>query len=144
MAMSEERTARLRDVGLLVLRVGIGLMFLHHGWPKISGGAAKWSQLGGAVANLGITFAPTFWGLMAALSEFGGGLCLIAGFKTRIAALFMASTMAVATTMHLSRGDGLSVASHAIEAGIVFLSLVLIGAGKFSLDEALRRKRQGG
>lgn len=138
--MSEERTGWLRDVGLLVLRVGIGLMFVHHGWPKISGGPEKWAQIGGAIANLGITVAPTFWGLMAALSEFGGGLCLIAGFKTRIAALFMACTMAVATTMHLSQGDGVSVASHAIEAGVVFLSLVLIGAGRFSLDATLRRK----
>lgn len=143
MAMSEERTGRLRDVGLLVLRVGLGVMFLYHGWPKISGGPEKWAKIGMATANLGVTFAPAFWGLMAALSEFGGGVCLITGFRVRIAALFMASTMAVATTMHLTHGDGLSVASHAIEAGIVFVSLILMGAGRFSLDALLRRKRQG-
>ena len=141
MAMSEERTGRLRDVGLLVLRVGLGVMFLHHGWPKISGGPEKWAQIGMATANLGVTFAPAFWGLMAALSEFGGGLCLIAGFATRIAAFFMAGTMAVAATMHLSSGDGLSVASHAIEAGVVFLSLILIGAGRFSLDARIAGRR---
>ena len=44
----------------------------------------------------------------------------------------------VAAISHLSRGDGLSGASHAIELGIVFLSLILIGAGKYSLDEKLR------
>jgi len=140
--MSGERADRLRDIGLLVLRVGIGVMFVHHGWPKISGGPQMWAKIGGAMANFGITFTPAFWGLMAALSEFGGGLCLIAGFKTRIAALFMASTMTVAVTMHLSRGDSLAVASHAIEAGVVFLSLVLIGAGKYSLDARIAGRRR--
>jgi len=132
---------RYRDVGLLILRVGLGAMFLFHGWPKISGGPAKWEQVGMAMASLGISAVPVFWGLLAALSEFGGGLCLIAGFCTRLAALFMAGTMAVATTMHLCRGDGLMVASHAIEAGIVFLSLMLIGPGRYSLDEAISRRK---
>ncbi|MBI3088314.1 MAG: DoxX family protein [Candidatus Omnitrophica bacterium] len=132
---------RYRDVGLLILRVGLGAMFLFHGWPKVSGGPERWAQVGGAVANVGITFAPAFWGFLAALSEFGGGLCLIAGFCTRLAALFMAGTMTVAATMHLCRGDGLAVASHAIEAGIVFLSLILIGPGRYSLDEGINWRK---
>ena len=45
--------------------------------------------------------------------------------------------MLVAAVSHLSRGDGLSGASHAIELGIVFLSLIVIGAGKYSVDEQL-------
>jgi putative oxidoreductase len=50
--------------------------------------------------------------------------------------------MVVATTMHLTRGDGIGVASHAIEAGIVFFSLVLIGAGNYSLDRRFFGGRQ--
>jgi hypothetical protein len=46
----------------------------------------------------------------------------------------MAATMAVAATMHLRGGDGLPVASHAIEAGIAFLGLLLLGAGAYSFD----------
>jgi putative oxidoreductase len=46
--------------------------------------------------------------------------------------------MIVATSMHLSSGQGLGVASHAIEDGIVFLSLILIGPGKYSLDEKIK------
>lgn len=127
--------ARYRDEGLLLLRLGIGVMFLFHGGPKLLAGPEKWQQLGGALQYLGIDFYPTFWGLLAALSEFGGGLCLIVGVLFRPACLMLAGTMLVATSMHLGRGDGLLGASHAIEIGIVFLSLMLIGPGRFSVDK---------
>ena len=49
--------------------------------------------------------------------------------------------MLMATLFHLGRGDGLKGAAHAIEVGIVFLSLILIGPGKYSLDEKLSAGR---
>lgn len=45
--------------------------------------------------------------------------------------------MLVAAASHLGRGEGLGGAAHALKAGIVFLSLILIGPGKYSLDEKL-------
>ncbi len=71
------------DAGLLILRVGIGVMFMIHGWPKLSGGPEVWVKLGGAIGVFGITFAPTFWGLMAAVSEFAGGLMPALGLRNR-------------------------------------------------------------
>ena len=127
-----------RHIGLLILRIGLGLMFVFHGAPKLFGGAEKWGQIGMAMASLGIGFMPAFWGFMAAISEFFGGICLILGIVFRPACILLTITMLVATISHLGRGDGLSGASHAIEAGIVFLSLILIGAGKYSLDEKLQ------
>ena len=70
-----------RDIGLLLLRVGIGIMFMFHGYPKLAGGSEGWTKLGGALSALGVNFAPTFMGLMAALSEFGGGLLLVLGLR---------------------------------------------------------------
>jgi len=52
-----------------------------------------------------------------------------------LACFLMLGAMAVAASMHLGQGDGLSVASHAIEAGIVFLSLLVIGPGKYALGK---------
>jgi putative oxidoreductase len=127
--------SRYRDEGLLLLRLGIGVMFLLHGGPKLLAGPDKWQQVGGALQYLGVDFFPTFWGLLAALSEFGGGLCLIFGFMFRPACLLMTVTMAVATTMHFGRGDGLMGASHALESAILFVSLMLIGPGRFSVDK---------
>jgi putative oxidoreductase len=124
---------RYRDAGLLLLRIGFGLAFLVHGIPKIIGGPEKWAALGGAMATLGVTAAPTLWGLMAALSETVGGLLLMLGLFFRPACLSLAVTMAVALNMHVTKGDPFPVYSHALEDGIVFLSLMLIGPGKYAL-----------
>ncbi len=126
--------ARFQSVGLLILRVGLGLMFVIHGSGKMFGGPATWTQIGQAMGNLGVNFAPIFWGFMAAFAEFGGGILFILGFLFRPAALLLAFTMAVATTMHVTKGDSFGVYSHALELGIVFFSLIFIGPGKFSLD----------
>jgi putative oxidoreductase len=128
---------KYRDAGLLFLRVGIGMMFMIHGYPKLSGGPESWEALGGALSELGINFMPTTFGFMAATSEFFGGLLLALGLLTRPACFFLFSTMAMATAMHISKEDPFRIYSHALEAGILFLSLMLIGPGRYSLDEKL-------
>ena len=125
------------DKGLLVARVGLGAMFMAHGWPKIVGGPEKWEKLGGAMTTFGIDFAPTFWGFMAAFAEFGGGLLLLAGFLTRPALALLIATMLVATAKHMVAGDGFRGWSHAAEALIMFAGLFLMGPGKLSLDHKL-------
>lgn len=125
--------AKRRDLGLLVLRVGIGAMFMGHGWPKLIGGPERWTALGKAMANLGIDFAPTFWGFAAAISEFGGGLLLATGLLFRPACALLLCTMSVASTKHLTGGDSFGQASHAIEAAILFFALLLIGPGRYRL-----------
>jgi putative oxidoreductase len=129
---------KYRDFGLLILRLGIGSMFLFHGAPKMFGGPEKWEKLGTAMANVGIQFMPAFWGFMSAFAEFIGGILIVTGLFFRPACILLTINMTVAAVMHLSRGDGLGGASHAIEDGIVFLSLILIGPGKYSLDDKLK------
>ena len=121
------------DAGLLLLRVGIGLMFMYHGWPMISGGPKFWANVGMALTSLGVPGPAVFWGALAASSEFVGGLLLVLGIAVRPAAFFMTITMAVATSMHLRKGEGLQMASHAVEAGIVFVSLLVMGPGHYRL-----------
>jgi putative oxidoreductase len=135
---------KFRDCGLLLLRVGIGLMFVTvHGFPKISGGAETWAGLGKTFNSVtGISFIPVFWGFMAAISEFGGGICLITGILFRPACALMLFTMLVAVTMNIRGGYGFSGASQALELGIVLLSLIFIGSGRFTLTNLLLSKKQ--
>jgi len=123
------------DFGLLILRIGIGLMFIFHGWPKMAGGPKFWEGIGQTMGIFGIKFAPAFWGFMAAFSELFGGVCLILGIFVKPACTLMFITMFVASSKHLLGGEGLNVASHAIEMAIVFISLFLIGPGKYSLGK---------
>jgi len=124
---------RFREFGLLIIRVGIGLSFMVHGSGKMFN-PDRWGAIGASMGQFGITFAPTFWGFMAAFAEFGGGILFLLGFFFRPAAAMMAFTMLVAMTTHLAKGDGFSGYSHAMELGILFLGMFFVGPGKLSLD----------
>ncbi|KKN23516.1 hypothetical protein LCGC14_0904160 [marine sediment metagenome] len=135
--------SKYKDFGLLFLRIGIGGMFIFHGAPKMFGGPEIWERIGASMASVGIEFVPVFWGFMASFSEFIGGICIILGLFFRPVCILLTITMTIAASGHLSRGEGLRRAAHAIENGIVFLSLIFIGPGKYSLDEWLKpQKRQ--
>jgi len=134
----EKFLAQGRDAGLLALRLGVGFFFFYvHGLPKIMAGPELWLKIGGAMGNLGIHFAPVFWGFMAAVAECGGGALLILGLLTRPAAAMLTFNMFVAAVMHLALGQGLKEAAHAAESMFVFLALLLAGGGRWSLDQLL-------
>lgn len=122
-----------KDHALLFLRVGMGIMMMTHGIPKLIGGPDKWESIGANMKNLGIDFAPVFWGLMAAISESAGALLVVLGFWFRMACFLIIITMIVAAVTHFERGDGLKGVSHAIENAIVYTGMLLLGPGKFSL-----------
>lgn len=126
-----------KNLGLLLLRVGIGVMFILHGWPKLAGGAARWEAIGQTMELFGIGFAPVFWGFMAAFAEVFGGALVMLGLFFRPACLLLLLTMLVATTRHAVAGDGFGGYSHALEAAILFFSLLFIGPGKYSLDSKI-------
>jgi putative oxidoreductase len=130
-------------LGLLVLRVLIGAAFILHGWPKIQD-AFHWMD---RIPN--VTIPPPYLQALAALAEFGGGIGLILGFLTPLAALGIACTMVVAImTVHVPHGDPF-VASRpgggSFELPAAYLAgaivLLLVGPGMLSLDALLFRAR---
>lgn len=140
--VKSRKEEELRNIGLLILRAGLGIMFILHGYPKMFGGPETWEQVGMAMQYIGIDFAPMFFGFMAGVAEFFGGIFLLLGlfFTPSLVLLFL--VMLVATLNHFGAADPFTDYSHSIEMAVVFLSLMFIGAGKYSLDEKLKQRKR--
>jgi putative oxidoreductase len=132
------------DLASLVLRVAAGLIFLPHGWSKIAGEGGAAAFAADIASNYHL---PTLLGHLAAWSELAGGVLLLVGLFTRLDALLLAGTMAVATFVvqlpdALYGVDPHAIKFFAIMHGIelplamfaIALSLLLVGGGRFSLD----------
>lgn len=131
---------RFRDLGILVVRVGLGLMIMGHGWPKLAGGEAKWRTIGNAMGTLGIDGYPVFWGAAASFVEFFGGFLIVIGLATRPVAALVVFTLVVAALNHMSDGADIMGASHPIETALGFLALVFVGSGALSIDNRISGK----
>jgi len=129
----------LPAVGLLFLRLVMGLGMVLHGWPKIQHPFGWMNAMPG--------HPPGLLQALGAAGEFAGGLGLIFGLLTPIAALGVMSTMFVAYLAHLGGPGSLyfvkpmgakggsyeDVASYFIFG----LTLFLTGPGVLSLDALL-------
>jgi putative oxidoreductase len=79
---------------------------------------------------------------MAAISEFGGGIMLLLGLFTRTSSAFMAFTMLVAASQHLVKLDPWARVTYPMEMFSVFMALIFIGAGKYSLDAVIANRKK--
>lgn len=148
-----------KDVAVLLLRLaGLGLA-IGHGWGKIAGLASGESDgLIAGIGSLGFPM-PGLFAWAAALAEFGGALCVAIGLGTRIAASFAGFTMFVAGFLrhkfHLHVLVFLGIYNPpediiekwgnpelAIIYLICFLAVVLMGGGRFSLDNLLFKRKK--
>jgi len=155
--MAEQNNRLSVDVGLFVLRVGIGATFIVHGLPKLVAGPTEWAKFGGTMALFGIKYAPEFWGFMCGFAEAVGGACLVLGLFVRPAAILMFLNMVVATTAvcygvvkegkpWLSMG-GFGKWAYPLSMAIVFLGLIFIGGGRFGAMKIFKwggAKKAGG
>jgi putative oxidoreductase len=128
------------NLGLLVLRVGVGLTVFLHGWNKVFGGGklagtAQWFESMGMKPG---------WlhARMAAGTELGAGLLLALGLLTPLAAAGIIALMVVAgITAHRKNGFFIFRPGQGWEyvmvLAIAAFAVAAIGAGEWSIDHAL-------
>lgn len=129
------------DLGLLLLRLAIGLTMASHGAQKLFGwfGGDGLEGTGGFMESLGLR-PGRLHAALSGLSECGGGLLLALGLLTPLGSVLIIAVMLVAT-MTAHRGKGFYNTSGGAEFPFVLaisaLTIAFTGAGAFSLDAAL-------
>jgi putative oxidoreductase len=127
---------RVQPLGLLVLRVVLGIIMAVHGWQKIHGGMNHHVEM---VIHLGM---PGWLAYLSIAAEFFGGLLLIAGYATRIAAFFVLVDMLVALLkVHLHNGlTGQGGYQMVLALSAMAFAIIFTGAGAISLDWLIGEK----
>ncbi|MBR5998792.1 MAG: DoxX family protein [Deltaproteobacteria bacterium] len=131
-----------RDLGLLLLRVGIGVSVLafHHGYDNLVGGPEVWEKIGKGIVDLfGLNIPPLFPGVAVVIIVFLGTLLLILGALFRPVVLLLALVAGLSAFQQLNPAAGLAslnwtAASHALEMTVVFLALFFTGAGRYRVS----------
>jgi putative oxidoreductase len=129
---------RLDSLALLVARLTVGVLFVSTGWGKVHNLASVTEYFG----ELHIP-APAFNATLASWTELVGGMLLVLGLASRLAALPLMVTMTVAIcTALLDKIHGLPDLFGQVEwTYLVLLFIVVVfGPGKASLDALLRSR----
>ena len=134
------------DMALTALRLTLGVVFFAHGAQKLLGWFGGFGYTGAMGFLTHVAGLPWVAAFLVILTEFFGGLGLILGFLTRIPALGIAVEMTGAVLL-LHRTNGFFMNWNGTQKGEGFefhllaiaiaLTLLVRGAGKFSVDHAL-------
>ncbi|WID95898.1 DoxX family protein [Bosea vestrisii] len=121
----------LADAAKLIGRILLALMFVLAGWSKISGYA-------GTQAYMGSAGVPAILLPLVIVVELIGGLMIVVGYKTRLAALVLfAFTIAASVLFHMNWAAPMQqqifLKNLAVAGG--FLVLFAAGAGRYSVDK---------
>jgi putative oxidoreductase len=129
------------DLGLLILRLVIGLTFAAHGAQKAFGwwSGPKYAGWRAGVEHMGLRPAG-FWALVSTAAELGGGVLLAVGLVTPLAtAALIAQSVVIVGLVHLPKGFWNSKGGIefplSLAAGVV--ALAGTGSGSASLDAVL-------
>jgi putative oxidoreductase len=128
---------RLQPLALLMMRLSLGAIMTAHGYHKVFGGLHNFAHM---VGGMGL---PAWLGYLAAFTEFLGGLLILAGFFTRLAAFALCIDLVVAIwKVHLHNGllGAPDRPGFEFPLAVVALAFALIffGAGPIAFDHVLR------
>jgi putative oxidoreductase len=125
--------------GPVVLRLGAGITMVVHGHPKMFGLEPGPKGFAGYLKSLGFP-NPLFWAYVVGVTEFVGGICLLLGLLTRLAALVIAiEFLVIIVKVKWSKGFLMSKGGWEWDWALLTMavSLLLTGPGRLALDNRL-------
>ena len=127
---------KLEPFALLVLRLGLALVFIYHGYPKLFGEKERIIESFQAIG------LPAFVVYLTGAIEFFGGLALALGLLTPIAGLLLLLDMCAAMWKYNFNEGIYAVREYELPLtlGLACLAIAAIGPGPFSLDRLLFRR----
>jgi putative oxidoreductase len=131
---------KLKPLALLLLRLALGAIFIHYGYPKLFVHTRESMQW---FAQHGF---PSYFALISGVLEVFGGFLIIIGLFTRIAGLLLAGEMAVALwRVHGFFSHPLAVPNYQFPLMMFVGSFALaaLGAGLLSFDQPIFERRGG-
>lgn len=129
------------DIGLLLIRLVVGILFIGHGAQKLFGsfGGYGLKGTGGWLESIGMK-PGIVMAILAGLAEFAGGILLTIGLLTPVAGILIAGTMVMAI-VKVHAPNGLWSTANGYEYNLtliaVVIGLALSGPGKYALDAFL-------
>ncbi|MBY0095689.1 DoxX family protein [Mesobacillus maritimus] len=129
------------SIGILIIRLVIGILFIGHGAQKLFGwfGGHGLQGTGGWFDSIGIKPGVTM-ALVAGLVELVGGVMFAAGLLTPLAAIMIAGTMII-SIVKVHGSNGLWAQANGYEYNLTLLAVAIgiacIGPGKYALDSVL-------
>ncbi len=135
--MFSKQLSKYKEWAPVILRIILGIAFILHGWPK-------WQNIDGVVGFFATLGSPAFMAYVVAFVELVGGIAILLGIFTRYASALIAIDMIGATWLVKSKVGFIAQGACGAELDLAFLaialSLMLLGAGKLSLEKALFKK----
>ncbi|HAC14656.1 MAG TPA: hypothetical protein DCE78_01745 [Bacteroidetes bacterium] len=127
---------KYKDYAYLLLRIGVGLIFIMSGYGKLTG----IEGVVGFFGSIGIPM-PSIMAWVVAIVELVGGIMVLVGFRIQIPALLLAIVMLVAI-ITVKLGAENVFQSMRLELMLLLASLVFAthGSGKFSVDDSMGKK----
>ena len=131
------------DTGLLIIRLGMGALFIVHGYPKMTG---RWvvdtkgsrESFIESIRGFGLPFALQLAVVLGAVMFFGG-ILLVAGLWTRWTSSFLSLIMVAAFGRNYFRKGFLGSGDFPFAVLVALLGLVFMGGGWISLDGLLSK-----
>lgn len=122
------------DLGLLLLRIGLALVFIAHGWAKVG-------DMSGTISFFSDLHLSYYWAYVVAYAELIGGIAMLLGIFTQWAGIVLAVTMVVAIYLvKLSKGF-LGGYEFDLMLFLGALAIVLAGAGRYTVMNLFKKNQ---